>query len=283
MYDRTIAKDGNLMKIGFLITARLKSTRLPLKVMKDLHGKPVVERIVERAKEIHSISNENIVICTSDNPQDKPLVDIAEKTQVSSFLGDPEDVLKRLHDAAMNHKLDYALGITADNPLFSVEYANRIVDVIKQHHPDFVKIEGLPFGAAPWGMNVKALRTICVVKTIINTEIWGYLIDRPELFGVVTLKADKQVNRPQYRLTLDYIEDYQLINHLYTTIPFTKTLPLETVVEYLDAHPEIAAINASCVQLDLEPNLKRQIESNYHDHFQEIKKIKQEIYSGRLS
>jgi spore coat polysaccharide biosynthesis protein SpsF len=271
------------MKIGFLITARLKSTRLPLKIMKDLNGKPVIQRIVERAQEIHNIPNKNIVICTSDNPQDRPLIEIAEKTNVSYFLGDPDDVLKRLHDAALEHKLDYALGITADNPLFSVEYANKIVDVIKRQHPDFIKIQGLPFGAAAWGMNVKALQTICVVKTIVDTEIWGYLIDRPELFGVVTLKADKQVNRPQYRLTLDYIEDYQLINHLYTSIPFETTLTLEKVVTYLDKHPEIAAINASCVQLDLEPDIKKQIDCNYHEHFQEIKKIKQEIYSGKIS
>jgi len=269
------------MRIGFLITARLKSSRLPLKIMKDLNGKPVIQRIVERAQEIHSIPDKDIVICTSANPQDKPLIEIAEKTKVSYFLGDPDDVLKRLHDAALHHKLDYALGITADNPLFSVEYANKIVDVIKQQRPDFVKIQGLPFGAAAWGMNVKALQTICIVKTIIDTEIWGYLIDRPELFGVVTLKADKQVHRPEYRLTLDYKEDYDLINHLYTTVPFKTTLRLEKVVEYLDKHPEIAALNALCVQLDLEPKIKKQIDNNYREHFQEIKKIKQGIYTGK--
>jgi len=270
------------MKIGFLITARLKSSRLPLKIMKDLNGKPVIQRIVERAKEIHSIPDADIVICTTANPQDKPLIEIAEKTGVSYFLGDPDDVLKRLHDAALHHNLDYALGITADNPLFSVEYANKIVDVIKQQRPDFIKIQGLPFGAAAWGMNVKALQTICIVKTIVDTEIWGYLIDRPEMFGVVTLKADKHVQRPEYRLTLDYQEDYQLINYLYMTIPFKTTLPLEKVVEYLDKHPEIVAINSLCVQLDLEPQVKEQIDKNYREHYQEIKKIKQDIYSGRM-
>jgi spore coat polysaccharide biosynthesis protein SpsF len=270
------------MRIGFLITARLKSSRLPLKIMKDLNGKPVIQRIVERAQEIHGIFDKDIVICTSANPQDKPLIEIAEKTGISYFLGDPDDVLKRLHDAALQHQLEYTLGITADNPLFSIEYANKIVDVIRQQHPDFIKIKDLPFGAAAWGMNVKALQTICIVKTIVDTEIWGYLIDRPELFDVVTLKADKQVNRPEYRLTLDYPEDYQLINHLYKTIPFKTTLRLEKVVEYLDKHPEITAINSLCIQLDLEQKVKEQIDKNYREHFQEIKKIKQDVYSGKM-
>lgn len=269
------------MRIGFLITARLKSSRLPLKIMKDLNGKPVIHRIVERAQEIHSIPNQDIVICTSAHPQDTPLIEIAGKTHVSFFLGDPADVLQRLHDAALFHKLDYALGITADNPLFSIEYANKVVDTIKRQRPDFIKIQGLPFGAAVWGMNVKALQTICRVKTIVDTEIWGYLIDRPELFGVVTLTAEKHVYRPEYRLTLDYQEDYELLNHLYTTIPFTTTLKLETVVQYLDKHPEVVAINSGCIQLDLDQKTKEHIHRNYQEHFQEIKKIKQDVYSGK--
>jgi spore coat polysaccharide biosynthesis protein SpsF len=271
------------MNIGFLITARLKSTRLPLKIMKDLRGEPVIQRIVERAQEIHGIPDSHIVICTSANPQDRPLIQIARETRVSSFLGDPDDVLKRLHDAALLHKLDYALGITADNPLFSIEHSNRIVDVIHTKKPDFIKIQGLPFGTATWGMNVKALRTICKVKTIIDTEIWGYLIDRPELFDVFTIEAEERFRRPHYRLTLDYKEDYDLLNHLYTHIPFEKTLSLNAAVTYLDAHPEVAAINKNCVQLDLDSNLKDSINRNYQEHYQEIKRLKQEIYSGKTT
>lgn len=70
------------MRLGFLITARLKSSRLPLKVMKDLNGAPVIQRVIERAKEIHIISHMDIVVCTSANPQDHPLLDIANRTNV---------------------------------------------------------------------------------------------------------------------------------------------------------------------------------------------------------
>ncbi|HUS99258.1 MAG TPA: 3-deoxy-manno-octulosonate cytidylyltransferase [Candidatus Thermoplasmatota archaeon] len=271
------------MNLGFLITARLKSTRLPLKIMKDLNGKSVIWRIVERAQEIKDIPNSHIIICTSADPRDSPLIEIAQKTHISYYLGDPDDVLKRLHDAALLHKLDYVLGITADNPLFSIEYSNKIIDVIKQEKPDFIKVQDLPFGTASWGMNVKALQTICKVKAIIDTEIWGYLINRPELFKIVTIKAEGILKKPQYRLTLDYQADYELLNHLYTNIPFEKTLHLEDVVTYLDIHPEIAAINKNCVQLDLDPVVKEKIDQNYREHFEEIKKIKKEIYDEKIS
>lgn len=264
------------MKIGFLITARLKSTRLPLKILKDLNGKTVIERIIDRAKEIKGISE--IVLCTSTNPQDKPLVDIAKENNIYYFNGDEEDVLKRLLDAAKFFDLDYFLSITADNPLFSIYYSNLIVDEIKRNHYDFIKLEGLPLGAATYGVKVKALETICKVKNIVDTEIWGYLIDRPEIFNIKTIKVRGKLNRPELRLTLDYEEDYELINKIYSNVPFKKVLNLHNVIDYLDKNPRIAKINANCLQLDLDKEIKDKINKMYLKKFDEIKKIKNEIY-----
>ena len=266
------------MKLGFLITARLKSSRLPLKIMKDLNGKKVVERIIERAKEIKEIST--VIVCTSPNIQDTALIEIANKNNVEYFLGDPDDVLKRLHDAAIFHKLDYALGITADNPLFSIEYSNKIVKELKTEKYDFIKINGLPFGTATWGMGTKALRTVCKVKNIIDTEIWGYLIDQPEIFNILNIEAEENLRRPDLRLTLDYEEDYQLINHLYKNIPFETTLSLQKVVEYLVKNPDIAAVNKKCIQLDVPVEVKEKINKNYKENFNKIKRIKEEIYKS---
>lgn len=265
------------MQIGFLITARLKSSRLPLKILKDLHGKTVIERIIDRAKEINNISE--IVICTSTNTQDKPLIDIAKRNEIYYFLGDEDDVLQRLFDAAKFFELDYFLGITADNPLFSIYHSNLIVDEIKRNRHDFIKLDGLPLGAATFGMKVKALETVCKIKTLVNTEIWGYLIDRPEIFDVKTIKVDGKLNRPELRLTLDYQEDYELINNIYRNVPFQEVLNLYSVVDYLDKNPEVAKLNKDCIQLDLNEKVKEKIDKNYKNNFDELKKLKNQIYS----
>ena len=265
------------MKIGFLITARLKSTRLPFKILKDLNGKTVIERIVDRAKEIKDISE--IVLCTSTNPQDKTLVDIAKENNIYYFNGDEEDVLKRLYDAAQFFDLDYFLGITADNPLITIHYSNLIVDEIKRNHDDFIKLDGLPFGAATYGMKVKALEVVCKIKTIVDTEIWGSLIDRPEIFDVKVIKVKGKLNRPELRFTLDYEEDYELIDNIYSNVPFKKVLNLYNVIDYLDKNPEIVKINQNCVQLDIDEQIKGEIEKNYRENLKEIIRIKKEIYS----
>lgn len=264
------------MKIGFLITARLKSERLPLKIIKNLNGKTVIERLIDRIKEIKGITD--IALCTSTNSQDKPLVAIAQKNNIYSFNGDEEDVLKRLMDAAKFYNLDYFLGITADNPLMTIHYSNLIVDEIKRNKYDFIKLEGLPLGVATYGMKVKALEVVCKIKNIVNTEIWGYLIDRPEIFDVRVIKVEGKLNKPELRFTLDYDEDYDLINNIYSKVPFKKVLNLNDVIDHLDKNPEIAKINQDCIQLDLDEKVKENIDKYYKGNLGEIKKIKEKIY-----
>ena len=102
------------MKIAFLITARLKSTRLPLKVIKSMHGKPMIVHMLDRLKQSKSLND--IIICTSNESQDDPLVEIAKNEGVQCYRGDGDDVIARLLGAAENFGVDYIVNITADCP-----------------------------------------------------------------------------------------------------------------------------------------------------------------------
>ena len=64
------------MKSAILITARLKSTRLPNKVTKIIHGRPMIKHMLDRLK-LAQIPNK-IIICTSTITQDDPLEKIAK-------------------------------------------------------------------------------------------------------------------------------------------------------------------------------------------------------------
>lgn len=267
------------MKIGFLITARLKSSRLPFKVIMDLNGKTVIERLIDRIKEIKDL--EEIVLCTSTNPQDKPLVDIAKDNDIYYFNGSEDDVLKRLLDAAKFYNLDYFLGITADNPLITIHYSNLIIDQIKINNYDYIKLKGLPLGAATYGIKTKALETVCEIKNVVNTEIWGSLIDQPQVFSIKEIKVDDILNKPTLRFTLDYLEDYQFIYHLYSRINSNEILNLYNIMEYLEKKPEIVKINSSCIQNSLDPALKEKINKLYQNNLEEIKQIKNKIYRNQ--
>lgn len=265
------------MKIGFLITARLKSSRLPLKLLLDLNGKSIIERVIERCKKVTDISE--IILCTSTNPQDKPLVDIAKKSSIYYYLGSELDVLQRLSDASEFYGLDYIINITGENPLFSIHHANLVVDQAKRKKNDFIYIEGLPIGCAVYGLRPEALKTICEIKKEVDTEIWGTLINRPEIFDIHKIEVDKSYKRDQLRITTDYVEDYQFIEKIYSLFPITAIPSYQEVINVLNENPEFEKIHKHREQLILDTEVVQRIDNFFSKNLNKIKEIKARFYT----
>jgi spore coat polysaccharide biosynthesis protein SpsF len=267
------------MKIGFLITARLKSTRLKFKLLKQLNGFSVVERVIQRAKEVRDC--EDIILCTSRINQDLPLVKTAINNNIYYYNGSSEDVLQRMLDAAELFEMDYVIGITADNPLFSIHHANVISETIKaETNLDFIFTSGLPIGLNIYGIKTKALKTVCSIKEEIDTEIWGYLVNRPEIFNVKEIKVNDVYRRNDYRMTLDEIDDYLFFRSIYKNFPKNSVLKILDVYKYLDANPSIASLNKMVVQKDLDSVVKVRISKFYKKNKQRIIELKRQIYAG---
>jgi len=265
------------VKIGFLITARLKSSRLKLKILKPLNGFSVIERIIQRAKQVKECSD--IVLCTSRINQDLPLMRIAKDNDIYYYNGSAEDVLQRLLDAAELFEMDYFVGITADNPLFSIYHANAISNIIRADSSiDFIYTKGLPIGANIYAINTKALKTVCKIKQEIDTEIWGYLINRPEIFNVKEIQVDKKYKCKNYRMTLDEINDYKFFSELYNKFPKNSVIDLLEAYQCLKKNPEIASINSMVIQRDLDEDVKKRISKFYEDNKDKILNLKNNIY-----
>ncbi len=247
------------MKIGFLITARLKSKRLPLKLLMDLKGKKIIEWVIERAKTLKGVSE--IVLCTSPNPQDYPLVEVALENNIYYFAGSEDDVLDRLYQACRLFSLDYMVGITGENPLFCRYHAQLVIDEARKNTYDYIKIKGLPLGTAVYCVKTSALEEVCETKgEITNTEIWGCFFDQPDLFRIKEIEVPEEINRPDYRLTLDYPQDYKLLRLLFDNIPFEKLMDLSAVVEYIDKNPSVLEINRYVEQKDVDSEFRKKIE-----------------------
>lgn len=266
------------MNIGLLITARLKSTRLPKKLLLDVNGKPLIERVIDRAKEVKGLNN--IILCTSTNPQDRPLTDISIKNKIPYYLGSEEDVLDRLNRAAAFYNLDYFLSITGENPFFSISHANKAVDEIRNNEYDFIYSNSLPIGSAVYGLKNKALKVVCRIKEEIDTEIWGPLINRPEIFKIGNLPVEDFYNRPLLRLTTDYPEDYEFIKKIYSYFSKDDIPSLYNVLNVLDKNPELLEINADRKQAGLSEGELNRIEKFYSENYSKIITLKEEIYQN---
>lgn len=269
------------MKIGFLITARLKSQRLKLKILKDLNGYSVIERVIQRAKVINACSE--IVLCTSKTSQDLPLVKIAKKNNIYYFNGSSEDVLQRLLDAAQFFEMDYFIGITADNPLFSIQHGVEVLNSFSNDNSiDFIYTSGLPIGLNIYGIKTKALEVVCKIKQEIDTEIWGHLINQPSVFNVKNIQVKEEYQK-NYRMTLDEIDDYKFFCELYRLFPKESVINILDAFDRLDKYPEISKLNKSVKQRDLDENIKKRISKFYIENLNKILKIKKDIYSNEES
>jgi spore coat polysaccharide biosynthesis protein SpsF len=234
------------LKTGFLITARLKSTRLPLKLLQPVENRPIFSHMLDRLKLANRV--DQIIVCTSTNPQDDPLIELAEAEGVAWFRGDEDDVVKRLSDAATAFNLDYILSITADCPFSDPGYADRIVEAYLETNADLIRALTLPHGAFSYGVKPEAFRKIVEIKDQTNTEVWGRYFTDTDLFQVYDLAIENGLHRqPGLRMTLDYPADLEFFKavfaHLYRP---GKVFTLDEILNFLRDHPEVVAINKDC-------------------------------------
>lgn len=237
------------MKTAILITARLKSGRLPMKVLKLIEGRPMICHMLDRLK--FARRPQEIIICTSHLEQDTPLVDVAKEEGVSCFRGDPDDVLLRLTQAAEVFGVDTVVSCTADNPFVDPEYIDRLLDFHLKHNHDFSNTEGLPWGTFSYALSYPAMVTACGIKAERDTEVWGGYFTETGLFNWGTMVVDDPAVRwPELRLTVDTPEDFDLVTRIFGELYTPGTIfPLREIVTLCRRKPELPAINASVKQM----------------------------------
>ncbi|TLS66738.1 hypothetical protein FEF65_09465 [Mariprofundus erugo] len=236
------------MKIGILITARLKSTRLKEKVLKPILGRPMLHYMVERLRLAQRPSE--IVICTSTIGQDDRLCEFAQAEGIRCFRGDPDDVLFRMLSAAEAFDVDTIVSCTADNPFVDPVYIDKLVDFHLAGDFDFSRIEGLPFGTFSYALKRDAIKKACEIKDEVDTEVWGGYFTQTGLFKCGVLEVvDSNVKWPELRLTVDTQEDFDMISEIFAKLyNSNSTFSLEEIVQLCRDNPELVALNSSVKQ-----------------------------------
>lgn len=236
------------MKTAILITARLKSTRLPKKVIKPIKGQPMIVHMLERLKLAQH--PDKIIVCTSPLAEDDPIVEIARQENVDFYRGHPDDVLLRLTEAATQFEVETVINCTADNPFVDPEYIDRLIEFHVANNYDFSKSEGLPFGVFAYALSHQAMLKACEIKDEIDTEVWGGYFTQTNLFdwGTMTV-TDPAVRWPNLRLTVDTPADFKFVSRIFDELYKPgEVFSLAQIVSLCRAKPELAAINADIQQ-----------------------------------
>jgi spore coat polysaccharide biosynthesis protein SpsF len=236
------------MKTVVLVTARLKSSRLPRKVLKPLAGRPMLCHLLDRMKQITGV--QTVMICTSDLPEDNPLRELAEHESVACFRGHPEDVLKRLTDAAQMLQAHTVISCTADNPLTDPGFAQALLNYHLQNKNDYSYTPHLPLGTAVNILSYAAMQKICLEKDSEQTEIWGNYFMQSRFFHTGCFEVnDPLFHRPDIRLTVDTPEDFALMEQIFSALYQPGDLfDLKQVMPFLKNHPDLLELNNHVAQ-----------------------------------
>src|SRR5581483_7765799 len=90
-------KRNKAMKVIAIVQARMGSTRLPGKVLMDMGGRPVLERVVRRLQRSSTLSK--IIVAATDSARDEPILRACEQIEVACFCGSEYDVLVAITNA----------------------------------------------------------------------------------------------------------------------------------------------------------------------------------------
>ncbi|GAB3340949.1 hypothetical protein GCM10027429_28730 [Marivirga atlantica] len=138
------------------IIARTTSQRLPLKVLRNIYEEySILEFLINRIKLCNKV--DDIYICTSFEPVDDILEDVAKKNNVKIHRGDPNNIIERMISVSKLENADILLRITGDNPLTSYEYIDIQINSLVLKKLDYIRLIDVPIGATAEVMTTNAL------------------------------------------------------------------------------------------------------------------------------
>ncbi|MBS3097435.1 glycosyltransferase family protein [Candidatus Woesearchaeota archaeon] len=244
------------MKIGAIIQARISSTRLPRKVLKELpYGSriTVLQQIIRRLKKSNKIKE--IIVATTKNKGDREIIKIAKKEDVKWFKGSEYDVLGRFYLAAKENNLDIIVRITGDCPCIDPKVVDLVIDKHLKSNSDYtsnILKRTFPHGLDTEVLNFNALKkAYSEAKEDFEREhVCPYIHkSKPHLFKITNVKAPANLCAPDIRITLDTEEDYALLclvfDYLYSKNNAFKTIDL---IHLFKEKPWIGYINKGIIQ-----------------------------------
>jgi spore coat polysaccharide biosynthesis protein SpsF len=235
------------MKRVAIVQARMGSSRLPGKILEDIAGRSMLERVVARVRTSEVI--DELVIATTTQPEDEVIVTIARTLGVRSYRGSSEDVLGRFAAAADDLSADIVVRITADCPLIDPAVVGRVVRGLEQEPPcDYasnVLERTYPRGLDAEGLYGDVLaRTARLARSPQAREhvTWFIYGERPDLWTLRSVTDD--INNSDLRWTVDTPGDLELVRRLYRELDLgDDNSDYRPVVAYVRAHPELAVAN----------------------------------------
>jgi spore coat polysaccharide biosynthesis protein SpsF len=233
------------MITAVVVQARMKSTRLPGKVMMDLGGQSVLTHVMERCLRI---KNADVVCCAlPKGSENDKAAEVAQKTGAEIFRGSEDDLIDRYYHAATAIKADVVMRVTSDCPLIDPQVCADVIDLRQREGVDYA-CNNMPV-AWPHGLDCEVFSYDLLEKSLTEEK-------RPWARGHVSvwMRENESVTRASLpgpggdivsqRWTIDYQEDIEFIRSLIEKFPAgDKLLQYAEIEAIISRYPELLTIN----------------------------------------
>jgi len=236
------------MKILAIIQARTQSTRLPNKVLMKIKEKTILEHIVDFLS--YSKFIDEIVIATTQLSSDDKIESLSKKMGISCYRGSSSDVLERFYKCAKLHRADLIVRITGDDPLIDPLIVDEIIDKSISSKSDYCS--NIIKKTFPLGFTSCEVFTFQLLKLLNETNhdpqsrehVTYFVRNNLDHFKTTNFSAPTNLSRPNWRLTIDYPDDFKLIEGIFSNLYENKNyISYKKLVNFLDKNPQILKLN----------------------------------------
>lgn len=231
-----------------IIQARMSSSRLPGKVMKEISGFPMIYHVLNRVSSVKRVNQ--IVVATTVDTTDDSIAEFCLQNGYNCFRGHSFDVLDRYYQAARKYNADIIVRITSDCPIIDPEIIDSMVLKFQDSDFDFIANRLPP----PWkrtfpiGLDVEIVSFSALEKTWKEADskferehVMPYLYDQPGRFNIQIV--DHEPDYGEKRLTVDTPEDLDLIKKIFDYFSPRIDFSWLEVMELFREFPELEKIN----------------------------------------
>lgn len=235
------------MKINISIEARMTSSRLPGKVLKPINGIPNLELMINRIKNSQYVND--IIVATTINSQDDEIVNWCEKNSINYFRGSENNVYERVLQTHEKYNSDVIVELTGDCPLLETSIIDETIKFYLENDFEYVsnclKIT-YPIGLAVQVYSLKTLKSVSTNRELDYQDmehVTPYLYTSGK-YKIHNLEANEKHYMPDLSITLDTIEDFNLIETIcknFDNIYFT----LDNILDFIKKNPHLKEMNKS--------------------------------------